>query len=109
MFYAEGNWTPYLERILELPERSIVFHMDQTDSQQVKRILGSRFCISGNVPNSLMAYGSPEQVREYVKRLLHDYAADGGFIIDTAGIMQTDVKAENVIALIETTRKYGVY
>ncbi|MGE4272633.1 MAG: uroporphyrinogen decarboxylase family protein [Desulfitobacterium sp.] len=109
MLYAEGNWTPYLERMLELPETSIVFHMDQTDPQQTKKILGSRFCISGNVPNSLMAYGSPEQVREYVKRLLDNYAADGGFIIDTAGIMQTDVKEENVMALIEATRKYGVY
>lgn len=109
MFYAEGNWTPYLERIAELPKSSIVFHVDQTNISKAKEILGNRFCISGNVPNSLMAYGSSEQVSEYVKRLLYDYAADGGFIMDTAGIMQTDVKVENVIALIETTRQFGVY
>ncbi|AFM00717.1 MULTISPECIES: uroporphyrinogen decarboxylase family protein [Desulfitobacterium] len=109
MFYAEGNWTPYLEKIEELPEASIVFHVDQTDISKAKAALGHKFCISGNVPNSLMAYGSRSQVSEYVKRLLHDYAADGGFIMDTAGIMQTDVKVENVMALIETTRQYGVY
>jgi len=109
IFYAEGNWTPYLERIAELPATSIVFHVDQTDMARAKEVLGSKFCLSGNVPNSLLAYGTPEQVREYVKRLLDTYAAGGGFIIDTAGIMQTDVKTENVLALIEATHKYGVY
>lgn len=109
MFYAEGNWTPYLEKIAELPKSSIAFHVDQTNISKAREILGHKFCLSGNVPNSLMAYGSPEQVSDYVKRLLHDYAADGGFIMDTAGIMQTDVKVENVIALIETTRQFGVY
>lgn len=109
LFYAEGNWTPYLEQIAELPAKSIVFHCDQTDIAKVKEVFGGRFCISGNVPNTLMAYGKPEEVREYVKRLLNDYAADGGFIIDTAGVMQTDVKVENVVALIEATREFGVY
>ncbi|MCL6480052.1 MAG: uroporphyrinogen decarboxylase [Peptococcaceae bacterium] len=109
LFYAEGNWTPYLEKIAELPAKSIVFHVDQTDMAKAKQILGGKFCLSGNVPNTLMAYGKPAEVREYVKRLLHEYAADGGFIIDTAGVMQTDVRVENVTALIEAAREYGVY
>lgn len=109
LFYAEGNWTPYLEKIAELPDRSIVFHVDQTDMAKAKEIFGGRFCLSGNVPNTLMAYGKPEEVKEYVKRLIHDYAADGGFIMDTAGVMQTDVKVENMVALIEATREFGVY
>lgn len=109
LFYAEGNWTPYLESIAELPEKSIVFHVDQTDMAKAKEIMGGKFCLSGNVPNTLMAYGKPEEVKEYVKRLLDQYARDGGFIIDLAGVAQTDLKVENVEALIEATRKYGVY
>jgi len=109
LFYAEGNWTPYLESIAELPEKSIVFHVDQTDMAKAKEIMGGKFCLSGNVPNTLMAYGKPEEVKEYVKRLLDQYARDGGFIMDLAGVAQTDLKAENVEALIEATRQYGVY
>ncbi len=109
LFYAEGNWTPYLEKIAELPDKCIVFHVDQTDMAKAKQILGGRFCLSGNVPNTLLAYGKPDEVREYCKRLINDYAADGGFIVDAAGVMQTDVKVENVVALIETVREYGVY
>ncbi|EHQ89060.1 uroporphyrinogen decarboxylase family protein [Desulfosporosinus youngiae] len=109
LFYAEGNWTPYLEKIAELPDKSIVFHVDTTDMAKAKEILGGRFCLSGNVPNTLMAYGKPEEVSEYCKRLIDEYAQDGGFIMDTGGVMQMDVKAENMEALIEATRKYGVY
>jgi len=108
LFYAEGNWTPYLESIAELPPRSIVFHVDQTDMRKAKEILGGRFCLSGNVPNTLMAYGTPDEVREYCRRLIETYAGDGGFIIDTGGVMQTDVRAENVAALIETARSISL-
>lgn len=109
LFYAEGNWTPYLEKIAELPAKSIVFHVDMTDMAKAKEILGGKFCLSGNVPNTLLAYGKPEEVRDYVKRLLEQYAGDGGFIIDSAGVIQSDAKVENIFALIEAAREYGVY
>lgn len=109
MFYAEGDWTPYLEKIAELPEKSIVFHVDQTDMAKAKKVLGGRFCLSGNVPNTMLAYAKPEEIKEYVKRLLGEYATDGGFIIDAAGVIQHDAKEENIRALIEAARQYGVY
>jgi len=109
LFYAEGNWTPYLERIAELPDKSIVFHVDTTDMAKAKKVLGGRFCLSGNVPNTLLAYGKPEEVRDYCKKLIDEYAADGGFIIDAGGVIQADAKEENIRALIEAAREYGVY
>ncbi len=109
LFYAEGNWTPYLERIAELPDKSIVFHVDMTDMAKAKKVLGGRFCLSGNVPNTLLAYGKPEEVRDYCKKLIDECAADGGFIIDAGGVIQADAKEENIRALIEAAREYGVY
>ncbi len=109
IFYAEGNWTPYLEKIAELPAKSIVFHVDMTDMSQASKILRGRFCISGNVPNTLLSYGKPGEVRDYVKRLIDDYAGDGGFILDAAACIQADASEHNIRALIETAREYGVY
>lgn len=109
MFYAEGNWTPYLESIAELPPKSIVFHVDQTDIDQAKKILGGKFCLSGNVPNTMLSFGKPDEVRDYVKWLIDEYAADGGFIIDSAAVIQGDAKEDNIRALIEAARQYGVY
>ena len=108
-FYAEGNWTPYLQSIAELPEKSIVFHVDMTDMGEAKKILGGRFCLSGNVPNTMLSIGKPDEVKDYVKRLIDEYAADGGFILDAAASIQADAKAENIQALIEAAREYGVY
>jgi uroporphyrinogen-III decarboxylase len=71
--------------------------------------LGGRFCLSGNVPVTLLSYGKPAEVRDYCKKLIDEVASDGGFIMDAAGVMFADARDENVRAMIETTREYGVY
>ncbi len=109
MFYAENIWTPYLEKIAELPDKSIVFHVDQTDMDKAYKVLGGRFCLSGNVPNSMLAFGKPEEIKEYVKQLLDKYARDGGFIIDAGAVILDDAREENIRALIEAVHEYGVY
>lgn len=108
-FYAEGDWTPYLEKIAELPDKSIVFHCDMTNIDKAYQVLGGRFCLSGNVPNTLLTYGTPDEVSDYVKRLIDKYARDGGFIVDSAGVIFSDAKVENIRALVDTVNTYGVY
>jgi uroporphyrinogen-III decarboxylase len=109
LFYAESNWTPYLERIAELPERSIVFNLDQTDVEQAVKILKGRFCLSGGLPNYLLAYASPEEVKDACKRLIDQCAEGGGYIFDSCFSMETDVDMRNVEVMVETVRDYGRY
>ncbi|GAB6166516.1 uroporphyrinogen decarboxylase family protein [Thermostilla marina] len=109
LFYAEGDWTPHLERMRELPEGSIIFHADRTDVFEAHRVLGDRFCISGGVPNDLLAFGTPQDVREFCKKVIEEVARDGGYIMDASAIMQNDTKPENLRAMTEATREYGVY
>ena len=63
LFYAEGEWNPNLKWIAQLPERSIVYHVDRGDIFEVHKAVGEKFCISGGVPNDLLAFGTPEDVR----------------------------------------------
>jgi uroporphyrinogen-III decarboxylase len=109
LFYAEGDWTANLRYIAELPERSIVFHIDRTDPEQARRYLGEKFCLSGGVPNDLLAFGKPDDVRACCKKLIDLLGRDGGYIMDAAAIMQDDTRAENLRAMTEATREYGVY
>lgn len=109
LFYAEGNWDPHLKYVAELPEGSIVFHVDRGDIFEAHKVLGERFCLSGGIPNDLLAFGTPEQVRECCKKVIDGVARDGGYIMDAAAIMQDDTKAENLRAMTEFTREYGVY
>ncbi len=109
LFYAEGKWDEHLEAFAELPERSIVFHLDQTDIFKAHKTLGGKFCLSGGIPNYLLAYGTPEEVRAQCKKVIDTVASDGGYIMDASAIMQNDSRVENVRAMTDFTREYGVY
>lgn len=109
LFYAEGDWTANLSAIGALPERSIVFHVDRSDIGEVRRHLKGKFCISGGLPNDLLAFGKPDDIRSYCKKLIDTFAHDGGYIMDASAIMQDDTKADNLRIMTEVTREYGVY
>ncbi len=109
LFYAEGNWNHHLEAFAELPERSIVFHVDRTDLEQAHRVLGPKFCLSGGVPNTLLSGTNPDEVRTCCRHILETAGRDGGFIMDASAIVQNDARVENLRALTEATREYGVY
>jgi len=109
LFFAEGDWTPYLERISELPEQSIIFMIDTTDAKKAKKILGGKFCLQGGVPTTLLTYGTKESIKEYVKKVIEELAIDGGFILSAGGVLMGDAKKENIIAMIEAANEYGKY
>lgn len=109
LFYAEGNWDYHLESFRGLPPVSIVYHVDRGDIFKVHRVLGDKFCISGGLPNDLLALGTPEEVRAYCKKIIEEVARDGGYIMDAGAIIQDDAKVENIRAMTEATREYGQY
>jgi hypothetical protein len=109
LFYAEGNWNAHLDAFAELPDTSIVYHVDMADIVEVRRRLGGKFCLSGGVPNYLLAYGTPRQVRACVKKIIEGVAGDGGYVLDASAIVQDDAKVENVRAMTEAGREFGGY
>jgi hypothetical protein len=109
LFYAEGKWDRHLESFAELPEQSIVYHVDQGDIAKAHKVLGHKFCISGGISNVLLAHGSPDDVRRQCKYVIDTAARDGGYIMDASAIVQNDAKVENIKAMTDFTRDYGVY
>jgi hypothetical protein len=109
LFYAEGKWAAHLERFAELPAGSIIYHCDRDDPLEVRRKLGDGFCLSGGIPNDILAFGTPEQVRQRCKHVIDGVAKNGAYIMDASAIMQNDAKVENVRAMTDFTREYGVY
>jgi len=109
LFYGEGNWDAHLGAFAELPDRSIVFHIDRTDPFLAHKVLGHKFCLSGGVPNAMLTYGTPDEVRAYCKKLIDGLARDGGYVMDASAIVQNDATIENMRAMTDFTREYGVY
>jgi len=109
LFYAEGNWDHHLDSFAELPDCSIIYHVDMGDIFTVHRKLGHKFCLSGGIPNVLLSFKRPEDVRARVKKVIQEVGRDGGYILDAGAIMQDDTKVENLRAMTEAGREYGVY
>jgi hypothetical protein len=109
LLYAEGDWNAHLHRFAELPDGSIVYHVDRADIFEVHKVLGHKFCISGGIPNYLLTVGTPEEVRAWCRKVIDGVAGNGGYIMDAGAIIQNDAKVENIKAMTEFTREYGVY
>jgi uroporphyrinogen-III decarboxylase len=62
----------------------------------------------GSVPNIQLLAGTPEDVRATCRRLIDTLGRDGGYIMDTA-FMLDEARPENLKAMIDFTKEYGLY
>jgi uroporphyrinogen-III decarboxylase len=60
------------------------------------------------VPTSVVIKGTPDSVKEYCHKLIQDCAPGGGFIL-AGGASIDNGKIENLKAMMEAAREYGVY
>ncbi|MFX1276175.1 MAG: uroporphyrinogen decarboxylase family protein [Promethearchaeota archaeon] len=106
--YAEGGYNSRLEVIKDLPKGKVVWGFDHVDMVKAKEILGDTCCIGGNVPISLLNVGTPQQVKDHVKNLIDTVGKDGGYIMMNGTVVE-EAKPENVKAMINFTKEYGIY
>jgi len=108
MSAAEGHWNTRLEVFQDLPKGKTLWMIDQSDMDKAKKTLGKIACMFGNVPSSLLNLGTPQEVKDYVKKLIDTASKGGGFIVSN-GAFFDQAKPENVKAMVDFTKEYGVY
>ena len=104
----EGYWNTRLEVIQDIPKGTTLWMVDQSDMVKVKQTLGKNACLMGNVPSSKLRLGTPQEVSDYVKKLIDTVGQDGGLVIAN-GAFYDEAKPENVKAMIDTAKEYGAY
>ncbi len=105
---VEGSYTSRLDIIKDVPEGKIVYWFEHVDLAKAKEALGGKVCIMGSVPMSLMVGGTPDQVRACCKEQIDIAGKDGGYIM-SASAMLDGAKPDNVKAMVDFTKEYGVY
>jgi uroporphyrinogen-III decarboxylase len=104
----EGHWGSRLNVIQDIPRGKTMWMVDQTDMTKAKETLGKNACLIGNVSSSLLRLATPDEVKDYCKKLIDTVGKDGGYIMGN-GAFFDEAKPENVHAMVDFTKEYGVY
>ena len=81
------------------------------DTRVLKRAFGQDITFWGAGCDSqvVLPYGSPQEVIDEAARRIDDLAPGGGYVFSPIHNVQVGVPPENVIAMFEAARDYGVY
>ncbi len=77
-----------------------------TDMRRARGILGDHLAMMGDVPSTILAYGTDNQVYDYVTKLIDDCGSKTGLIISSGCDCPMNAKPENVNAMIQAAADY---
>ena len=107
VLHLDQDWTRDLVRLRDLPAKMCVLNLDgMTDVRRAKEILGDRMAIMGDVPSSLFALGTPDDIYRYVEDLVRDVDPTG-LILCPGCDAPVNAKRENMEAFVAAAREFG--
>lgn len=107
--FTEGKYDSRLECIIEgIPSGKALYHFEDVDMKEAKRIVGAHSCISGGFSSRILTTGTPEKVKDEVKRLLDICAPGGGYMFDLSDTLD-EADPRNVEAMFDAVKTYGKY
>lgn len=112
VMHADSQWNPILDRFLQLPKGSILFEFDGvTDIRKAYEVIGGYHSMRGDVPASMLAFGTADEVSEYCEGLITDLGMKGGFVLSSGCEIPMNIKPENLMAFMNSlphTAKKGM-
>lgn len=108
--FFEHNWMRYLDYLDELPVDTRL-QFEQGDPETIKKKLGRKYIITGLFPLATLRECSTSECIERTKEYLDIMMPHGKFIFsfDKSALTFGDVNLDNLAAVCETVRDYGVY
>ena len=114
LFHSDGNVRPLIPDFIEMgvdilnPVQATATGMDPTD---LKREFGQDLVFWGGGVDTqgILPSGTPQKVKDDVKRNIDALAAGGGYVFNTVHNIQADVPPENILAMWEALQEYGAY
>jgi uroporphyrinogen decarboxylase len=87
------------------------FHMGfMHDLAVLKRTIGARICLIGNVaPVGVLMRANRQEALEVSRRCIEAAGAGGGFVLSSGGVIDRGTPPENIDAMIEASERYGIY
>lgn len=113
-FHCCGSAYPFIEDFLEIGVdilNPVQVSAANMDTANLKRQFGSQIVFWGGGCDTqhVLQFGSPADVDREVKQRINDLAPGGGFVFNQVHCIQPDVPPENICAMYDAMKKYGVY
>ncbi len=113
-FHSCGNIRPFIPDFIDMGIdiiNPVPITAAGMEPRQLKKDFGKDvvFWGGGIDTQGTLPKGTPDQVRDEVKRNLDIFAPGGGFVFNTIHNIQADVPAENLLAMYETVLNCGKY
>jgi len=111
LFHSCGNVRPILPDLIEMGVDILnPVHVTATGMEpiQLKKDFGKDLVFWGGGVDTqhVLPSGTPEQVKDNVKRNIEALASGGGFVFGTIHNIQAEVPPQNVVAMMEALREY---
>ena len=114
IFHSCGNVRPIIPDFIEMGVDILnPVHVNATgmEPNQLKTDFGDSIVFWGGGVDTqkVLPTGTTQEVMDDVKKNIEALAPGGGFVFNTVHNIQAEVPPENILAMIETLRKYGEY
>jgi uroporphyrinogen decarboxylase len=112
LLHTDGAVAPFMPDFIEMgvdAVNPIQVSAAGMDTRELKREFGRdiTFWGAGCESQSVLPFGTPEQVADEVKRRIDDLAPGGGFVFSSIHNVQSGVPVENTVTMFKTAREYG--
>lgn len=107
VLHWDQDWTRDLVRLQELPAKKCILNPDgMTDMKKFKALAGDRMAMMGDIPASVLAAGTPEDVHKYIRDLVALFG-NTGLILCPGCDAPINTKPENMEAFVAACHEYG--
>lgn len=108
ILHSCGNITEILEDVIDTGVDALnpLQVSAGMDLKQVKETCGDRITLIGNLDSTnLLPYGTPEEIRAEVRRILAIGAPGGRFVFCSDSDLRDDMPVENIVAMYEEAKQ----
>ena len=81
----------------------------KTEPYRIKEAARYKTCLLGGIDTGIMAFGTPGEVDAACKELIGIWKPDSGFILGPGCALNPQAPPENIHALVEAAKRYGMY
>jgi len=113
-FHTDGDVFPLIDDLIEIgvdilnPIQTSAGKM--SNLQELKKRYGKKIVLCGGIDtHRILPQGSPEKVRQEVRRVIQILGPGGGYIVSSVHTIMNDVPAENILAMVDATVEFGKY